>query len=109
MRLTVAAASGALVDVDVEAFGGEVALLLGPEDVGVDALILPIQSEPYLGRLLRHCGAGKFHNRTLEALPQQAIWSARQSPLLVLDQPIANSSLRRAQPVTRTSMNEKMT
>jgi hypothetical protein len=35
--------AGALVDVDIEAFGFEVALLLGPEHVGMDALVFPIQ------------------------------------------------------------------
>jgi hypothetical protein len=45
--------AGALVDVDVETFGFEVALFLRPEHIGVDALIFPIQGEANLGGLLR--------------------------------------------------------
>ena len=99
--------AGALVDVDVEALGGEIALVLGPEHVGMDALVLPVQREPDLGLVLRG-GAGQRHqdaqrscSKPLDQHGSLRCWS--------YDQPIANSSLRRAHPVTRTSMNEKMT
>ena len=45
--------AGSLVDADVEAFGGEVALLLRPEDEGVNALVLPVEGEADLCFVLR--------------------------------------------------------
>jgi len=45
--------SGALIDIDVKTFGFEIALLLRPEHIGVDALIFPIQRKANLGGLLR--------------------------------------------------------
>jgi hypothetical protein len=48
----------ALIDGDVELFGGEIALVQSPEIPGVDTLQFPVEGEPDLGHILR-AGAGE--------------------------------------------------
>ena len=77
-----------------------------PKIPGVHALQLPIQREPDLGRILGRGDADR--KRQSERKCRE---TADQSHMMLLfeNHPIANSSLRSAQPVTRTSIKEKTT
>src|SRR5882757_4361359 len=111
----------ALINRDIEIFGGKISLRLGPVIPGVDTLQFPIQREPDFDRFgsqAASCHRNRKTARKSKDRQQSAHgWFSVGSivcqniccAMFAGQPPAAKLSLRTAQPVMRPSMSEKMT